>query len=77
MSKVARVLGFVIMMDGLFSVVFGHAFIRWLKANFPSQLHGLFGLFERVPQPLFRAGAAFQAASGAHLLYHGGIARKK
>lgn len=71
MKTLFRLLGLVIALDGLFSAAFGHAFLRFLRRWLPPQVHFALDVFERVPQPLFRAGAIFQAAAGAHLVYHG------
>jgi hypothetical protein len=63
-----KLLLLVVMLDGLFSCVFGHAFIRFLRMVLPGQLDVLTRPFLRVPAPLFRLGALAQAIAAAYLL---------
>jgi hypothetical protein len=63
-----RVIGLVVLIDGTASAVYGHGFIRWLAARLPRPLRVFVAPFERVPQPLFRAGAILQAVAGAYPL---------
>ena len=77
MKALIRIFGLVVMVDGLLSAVFGHAYLERLRGVLPRPMHAVLDGLERVPPPLFRLGGLLQAASGGHLLAHGSPWPKK
>ena len=68
----SRVLFLIVMLDGIFSCLFGHAYMQFLRRVLPRQLGMLLRPFLQVPQPLFRLGAFMQALLAAYLLLRRG-----
>ncbi len=62
------VLGSIVMLDGLVSALWGTSFLHQLRRVAPPSLRPLFAGFSRLPEPLFRLGAALQAAAGMWII---------
>jgi hypothetical protein len=58
----------LILADGIASTVLGHRFITLLQRLAPRPFTAALGLFLRLPEPLFCAGAVVQAGVGAYLM---------
>jgi hypothetical protein len=64
---IKQALSLLVMADGLISAIGGTGLMRWLRDRLPDPLDPILNFFARMPQPLFRIGAAAQAIIGAIL----------